>query len=290
MDLRSELAAPHCGAPALAPATSPAQAQERIAGSSAAQGRQDIAWAWIGTPTLRYPHTALGSSWHGGSLHVVSSKDGIESVLSLPLNRVFEDLTVRLVDLDADGRDEIVVVESDTFKGASLSVYGLRAGRVVELARGPFVGLPFRWLNPVGAADFDGDGRLDLAAVITPHIGGQLTFYHYRPPHLTPFAVASDVSNHKMGSPEQQLAVILTEPNKRPIVIVPDMTLKALYALRWAGSSEKGRWEEIKTPLALPARIERMERLAPWFDGAHIAAGACALLADQTWRRITLMR
>ena len=47
----------------------------------------------------------------------------------LPLNRVFEDLVPRLVDLDGDGRDEVVLVESDLLRGAALVVLGLRPVR-----------------------------------------------------------------------------------------------------------------------------------------------------------------
>ena len=34
-----------------------------------------------------------------------------------------------------------------------------------------------RWLNPVGVPDLDGEERAEIAAVITPHIGGTLKVY-----------------------------------------------------------------------------------------------------------------
>ena len=288
MGLQLEQSVSECGMVKSLQASPPLAAHQRIAGSTAVQGKQDIAWTWLGSPTVRYPHTALGSITHAGSLHVLLASGGAQLSLTLPLHRVFEDLSVRLIDLDKDGRDEVVVVESDALRGAALVVFGVHTGRLVELARSPFAGSTFRWLNPVGAADFDGDGRTDLAAVVTPHIGGRLTFYHYQPPRLTPYASASDVSNHRMGSPEQQLAVVLpqSQTGQRPAVIVPDMNLKALYVLRWAGSGERGSWQEIETPLPLPARAER---LLPLIDAKNDVVGACALLADRTWWRVVFM-
>ena len=37
----------------------------------------------------------------------------------LALNRVFEDLSPRLVDIDQDGRDGVIVIEADALRGAS---------------------------------------------------------------------------------------------------------------------------------------------------------------------------
>lgn len=287
-----------CGLATPAPLAPPAAAAQRLEGSQAVRGHQNIAWVWLGTPTMRYPHKALGSATHAASLHVqLASAQGAAQTLvyRLPFNRVFEDLTVRLVDLDADGRDEMVVIESDALRGSSVVVLGLRekasgqstakmtgSTMIVELARSAPTGGTFYWLNPVGVADFDGDGKLDIASVTTPHVGGVLNLYHYRPPLLASFAKVMDVSNHRMGDPEQDLAVIVTLPGLRPTVIVPDMTLKALHALRWEASDVKGatgRWKELADVMALPARVQRM---------LLIPGGACVMLANNTWLRVTL--
>lgn len=269
------------GAAALQPL--PAQAAQRIPDSQAAAGRHDVAWAWLGSPTLRYPHRALGSPTHAASVHaLVRSRAGAWQVaeLRLPLQRVYEDRVPRIVDIDRDGSEEIVLVEADALRGASLVVLGIdhtaHGPALAERARSAFAGTPFRWLNPVGVADFDADGQLDLALVLTPHIGGALQLLHYRPPVLVPYARALDVSNHRMGAVEQELAVIVQAADQRPTVVVPDMTLRALHALRW---DAPGRWTELSDAMPLPGRIERLSP-AP--------GGACATLDDGRALRVTL--
>ncbi|MEY4295855.1 MAG: hypothetical protein RLY82_1543 [Pseudomonadota bacterium] len=249
----------------------------RLAGSHIAHGTQDIQAAWLTSPTMRYPHRSLGSTMHAGSV-TVQLNSGKTAVYELPISRVFEDLSPRLVDLDNDGKDELVLIESDALRGSSVVVLGLRAGKLIELARSPPTGSTFRWLNIVGTADFDDNGKMDIAAITTPHIGGTLKLYHYRPPQLVAYASNMDVSNHIMGSTEQQMAVIVQLPQTRPTIIVPDMSLKALHALRWQAN---GQWQELSDVLALPAKVERLK---------PVKGGACALLADQTWRRVMLMQ
>ena len=292
MVLKLEPAAAQCGVPAAPIPAVPAAARQRLPQSEAVHGSRDIAWAWLGSPTNRYPHAAFGSPVHAGSLHVlVADTSGAQQqlTLTLPAQRVFEDRVPRLIDMDGDGRDEIILVEADTARGAALVVFGLRAAAgaapgtptglaLVELARSPSLGTAFRWLNPAGFADFDGDGQLDIASVTTPHIGGVLTLYHFRPPQLLPFARAADVSNHRFGSLEQRLSVVVEQPGRRPTVLVPDMQHTALQALRWDAPGQRSRLDE---PVALRARIERMTPLA---------GGACVLLADASWWRVMLGR
>ncbi len=292
MELQLETSSAQCGVHTPAPDVPPAAARQRLPQSQAVQGHKDILWAWLGSPTSRYPHKALGSPVHAASLHVlVPGVSGTmqELVYQLPLHRVFEDRIPRLADLDADGSDEIILVEADALRGAAVVVFGLRPSArpdgthdvnaikvLLEIARGPYAGATFRWLNPVGVADFDGDGKPDIASVTTPHVGGVLTLHHFRPPRLDVYAKAMDVSNHRMGALEQQLAVIIERQGKRPTVVVPDMQLAALHALRW---DAPGQWTELADPKPLPARVERL---------TPIADGGCMLLADASWWRVTL--
>ena len=286
MGLKVEPSNVQCGISAPLIAAPPAQAAKRIPDSQVARGNKNIAWAWLGTPTMRYPHKALGATTHAGSLHVLIIADNgklQEIVHVLPFNRVFEDRIPRLVDLDGDGRDEIILIESDALKGSATVVYGLQVVKtskklpiLVERARSAQTGSTFRWLNPVGIADFDGDGKLDVASVITPHVGGLLTLYHYAPPKLEPFAQAMDTSNHRMGDLEQQVAVIIEQKGVRPTIIVPDMQLKALHALRWEAP---GQWKELADVKALPATVQRITP-AP--------GGGCVLLTDASWWRVSL--
>jgi hypothetical protein len=286
MGLMVEPSAPYCGLPIPNAAAPPPQASKRISNSQVVRGEKDIAWVWLGTPTMRYPHKALGATTHAGSLHVLVTSDSgklQEIVFELPFTRVFEDRLPRLMDLDGDGRDEIVLIESDVLKGSATVVYGLQVAKtskklpsLVERARSAQTGSTFRWLNPVGIADFDGDGKLDVASVITPHVGGLLTLYHYAPPKLEPFAQAMDTSNHRMGDLEQQVAVIVEQKGLRPTIIVPDMQLKAVHALRWEAP---GQWKELADVKALHATVQRITP-AP--------GGGCVLLTDASWWRVSL--
>ncbi|QCB44798.1 VCBS repeat-containing protein [Hydrogenophaga sp. PAMC20947] len=265
----------------------PRAAQQRIPDSQAVPGQNHIAWVWLASPTLRYPHGALGAKTHAASLHALV-QDGqggwTTASVELPLHRVFEDRVPRLADLDGDGRDEILVIEADALRGAAVVVWGVvHSGqpatppRLVRRATSPRAGSTFRWLNPVGVADFDGDGKPDVASVTTPHIGGTLTLYHYRPPRLVPFANAMDVSNHRMGAVEQALAVIVEQPGTPPTIVVPDMTRRALHALRWEAP---GQWNELADLVPMAGLVERL--------GLRSDGSACATLSDRTTSRVTL--
>ena len=283
--LRSTLerAGAQCGVPAttLLPEP-PAVAAQRLPHSQVVHGDKNIRWVWLGSPTTRYDHAALGSNVLAGSLHaLVVNGAGLarEVVYRLPGNRVFEDLVPRLVDLDGDGRDEIMLVESDVTQGSALVVLSVPHADQdwTVMARSPFAGTAFRWLNPVGMADFDGDGHEDIASVTTPHIGGVLTLYHFRPPQLVPYARWRDVSNHRYGQQEQQLAVIVAQPDKRAVVIVPTLQYGALQAVHWTPA---GRFETLTEPYRLAAQVRRMTPLPD---------GGCLLLDDASWWRVRLV-
>ncbi len=172
-----------------------------------AKGGKNIAEAWLADPTTRYRHFVLGSNYEAESL-VVKLRDGRTLKLKLPHDSVFEDRLPRLADLDGDGRDEIVLVRSYLARGAALAVVGILGDTLKVIAETPPTGSPNTWINPAGIADFDGDGRLDIAYVQMPHVLGRLRVWTLRTSKLVEIASISDTSNHMVGSRNIGLAAV----------------------------------------------------------------------------------
>ena len=145
-------------------------------------------------PTDRYDHEILGDAIEWGTLEV-TLKDGTQRRFILPETLVLEDVAPRLADLDADGSPEVIVVESSLTSGARLVVYGPKG----RLAMTDHIGRKNRWLAPVGAADFTGDGRSEIGMVVTPHLAGNLVILTFDGAHLTPIATTNGLTNHRIG-------------------------------------------------------------------------------------------
>ena len=196
-------------------------------------GKGRIAEAWLVAPTERYDHGVLGDAVEAGGL-LVRLKEGGERQLLLPETQVFEDLEPRLADLDRDGEDEILVVRSSLDAGAVLTVYGLVDDQLKLIAEGPSHLPRHRWLNPVGVADFDGDGTMEVAYVETPHIGGILRILSLQDGRLVEEASWAGFSNHLIGSRELGLSAILDfDEDGLPEIFLPSARRRSLRVLRY---------------------------------------------------------
>lgn len=156
-------------------------------------GAQPITEAWFDAPTTRYGHGVLGDAAEWGALRFIL--DGRQYSITLPDTHVFEDWAPRLVDVTGDGAPEIVVVETDVRAGAALAIYGPQ-GKIAET---PHIGRPNRWLAPVGAADLDGDGAIELAYVDRPHLAKTLTVWRFADGALSAVAQLPGLTNHRIG-------------------------------------------------------------------------------------------
>lgn len=175
--------------------------------ASAAAGAETITAARLGEPTTRYAHGVLGDAVEWGALEIDVDASASGSIagaavlrkttylVRLPLDHVFEDIAPRLVDVTGDGAPEVIVVETDVNRGAALAIYSA-SGKLTET---PHIGQTHRWLAPVGAADLDGDGRIEIAYIDRPHLLKRLRVWRYGARGLTHVADLDGLSNHRIG-------------------------------------------------------------------------------------------
>lgn len=189
-----------------APVSVPPPADDALPDAVVAYGSGRVTRAWLAAPTQRYRHGVLGDAIEASAL-AADLDDGSRAVITLPPDSVFEDRHVRLGDVDGDGQDDLLVVRAYLDYGAAPAVFTVAGNSLKLLAEAPPIGIPNRWLNPVGIADFDGDGAAEVAAVVTPHIGGILTLYGLEAGGLSVEQSVPGFSNHKIGSRELGLSV-----------------------------------------------------------------------------------
>jgi len=227
----------------IAPTERPPVPSDIIPHAPVVSGARNITAAWLAGPTGRYGHGALGDAIEASALKV-EMRDGRILSYRLAADSVFEDLTPRLADLDGDGSDEIIVVRSYADAGAALAVFGLRAGELAPVAESQPVGQPNRWLNPVGAGDFDGDGRTEIAVVRTPHIGGILILYRIEGERLVEIARRPGYSTHAIGSTVLGMAAVLDlDGDGADDILLPDQTRRELLAVGYAGGTFRSIWK-----------------------------------------------
>lgn len=263
--MRQALAA-LCFLVATTPALARADAPPPIPDGGIVEGTRDIARTWLAEPTERYPHGVLGDELEANAL-VVEGRDGAISIHRLNDDTVFEFLTPMLADIDGDGRDEAWVVRADAWDGARLEGYGLEAGKLVRRYEGPAIGKGFRWLNPIGIGDFDGDGKAEAAYIETPHIGGVLTVLKPNGDKLEITARAiTAYSTHKIGSTSLDLGAIADiDGNGAEDFILPNQVHDRIAIVSLMNGKLVERWRSKRL-----TRIIGGLSLTPSADGAQV--------------------
>jgi len=197
--------------------------------------------AWLIDPTRRYDHGVLGDAIEAGGLRL-RDRDGKLYDYRLGVDAVFEDRLVRFWDIDGDAAPEMIVVRSGAQSGGQLAAFALQQGTIRRIAASQPIGQAYRWLNPVGAADFDGDGRIEVAAVITPHLGALLRLFRLEAGRLVAVHEAPGFSNHGIGMRSLGLAAVHdVNGDGVPDIIAPNAARTAMRVVSFA----KGVFREL---------------------------------------------
>jgi hypothetical protein len=191
-----------------------------------------------GPDSQRYTHGVLGDGVEATRLLWLDRHSlALLRELVLPAPHVLEDIAPRPVAL---GRGSALLTVRSGPQGGQLGLVAASATQPRQLswaALGETLGMPNRWLSPTT------DGTRMLA-VHTPHIGGVLHEYRVDGTRLVGRAVAHNVSTHRIGSRELDLAVWLG-----PLLMLPQQNGLTLRVLDAASA-----WAEVAS-IALPARV-----------------------------------
>lgn len=217
-------------------------------------GAETIAGAQYANPVERYGHFALGRP-HEYARLTATTDAGRSLAFQLPEDEVFEDLEPRLVRLATGEPMEILAIVSQRESGSRLVLIRLSGGRLEMSAESPAIGTLNRWLNPVGVADLDGDGRAEIAAVITPHIGGTLKVYRRTGSKLVEIAALAGFSNHAYGTSELGLSAPVSVGGRMRLLVPDAARLRLrLIALEGGRLVEVGRCA-VAAPVTGPTKI-----------------------------------
>jgi hypothetical protein len=197
---------------------------------------------FLSNPTSDYPHGVLGDALEARSITLIDPNSTPININEFQIDPVdvIEGIAPLWVDLDGDGKREIIVTQSNVNVGARIVVYN-QEGEVI--AQSDPIGLGFRWLHLIAAAQIVNGDTLDLVVVRTPHIGGVLEIYELTEGKLEISTSLKGYSSHQIGSRNLD-ASLVTDMNAdgTPDIVVPDQSQQYLSALQITDAEWKEIW------------------------------------------------
>lgn len=229
-------------------------------------------------PISRYAHAVLGDALEATSITLLDTRPetSVSSLIYAPEPFVIEGIAPIWTDLDGDGQREIIVTQSSSDSGAQIVVYN-EAGQ--QLAAGPAVGQGFRWRHQIAVAPFGPNGELELAAVLTPHIGGVVEFYQWQGDRLHVVASLPGYTSHVIGTRNLDMAAAADfDGDGRVELLLPAPDLLALGAVRHTADGAATVWT-----LPLPAPLQSNLAVVQRQDGGIVVGAGLANGTLRLW-------
>lgn len=221
--------------------------------------------AWFHDPTEIYDHGILGDAIEAERL-LIRSERSWNTCHAFKMwvgeGHVFEDTAPRVTDMDGDGLRDLIVVRTSLTQGAQLVVYEEPADPFENplpdwlnlVAATPYIGQSNRWLAPIGAADLDGDGTMEIAYIDRPHLAKTLRIVSIDGDLLAEEIAGAGFTNHRIG--ERDIAGGVRDCGDGPEMIVASADWSQLVAVTYDGAALDAR--QIGTDTSRPAFAKAM--------------------------------
>ena len=227
----------------------------------------------------RYVHGIMGDALEAATLLVLEVREGRIRLLAridLPGEDVYEGIAPFWADIDGDGVEDLVTTVANGSLGARLRAYLWDGGGIRQEVDGPAIGQGKRWRHQLSAAPFAPGGRIEIAATLTPHIGGTLEFFRFGGGSLQGTATFPGVTTHALGSRNlDQTAAGDFNGDGRPEVLAMDLARRAVVAVQRDEAGARETWR-------LNAGAEIVSNFAP----VELLEGRLALALGTADRRL----
>jgi len=194
----------------------------------------------------RYVHGIMGDNFEGSTLIVLDVKDSEIRVLArvdLPGEDVYEGIAPMWADLDGDGVEDLVTTVSNGTFGAKLRAYVWDGGQIKQEVDGPAIGQGNRWRHQLTAGAFGPNGEIEIADVLTPHIGGTLEFSRLDGTSLDIVTSFPSVTTHVIGSRNlDQTAAGDFNGDGQPEVLVMNTARNQIIAVQHTENGAEEVW------------------------------------------------
>ncbi len=208
----------------------------------------------LSDPTERYPHGALGDGTEAASMSLIDAggRPRVITRIEFPQPWVFEGIAPIWTDWNRDGKREIVATLSSDRDGAKLVLYDERGN---TLAESPAIGTGRRWRHAIAVAPFGPDGEMEMAEVLTPHLGGVVQFFKWERTRLERVARISGFTSHVHGSRNLDLAAAGDfDADGHVELLLPTQDRARLAAVRRTPEGAERAWE-VKLPAQLSSNL-----------------------------------
>jgi len=195
----------------------------------------------------RYVHAIMGDDIEGSSLvilNVVEDKLNIVAQVDLPGEDIYEGLSPIWADVNEDGVQDLITTISNSFEGAWMRAYIFDGENIISEVDSPSIGQGNRWRHQLAWGAFGANGEMQLASVLTPHIGGIVEFMQYTGTSLQIVGRQGGYSSHLIRSRNLDMAVAGDfDGDGQPEIVVPSQDYTRIAGIVNSAEGARVAWE-----------------------------------------------